>query len=172
MSDLFEKRENNHGFRSYSCWPGARIEWPGITVQDTALCKYVFVSTPPEFQQHVYFLFTEVPHDRGLISPVATLVGDEREAWVLRKTESFPQLEYNKVEGSHPENSGLGSSQRQRWLNFVAICDFSSTSTNWPPVGRAAYSLENLIAKLTIFSSHNNRSTVPSRVPRFLSCVQ
>ena len=124
------------------------------------------------FQHHVYFLFPEVPHDGGLISPVATLVGDEREAWVLRKTESFPQLEYNKVEGSPPENPRLGSSQRQRWLNFVAICDFSSTPTNWPPVGRAANSLENLIAKLTIFSSHNNRSTVPSRVPRFLSCVQ
>ena len=30
------------------------------------------------FPNHVYFLFPEVPHDGGLISPVATLVGDEK----------------------------------------------------------------------------------------------
>lgn len=30
------------------------------------------------FLNHVYFLFPKVPHDGGLISPVATLVGDEK----------------------------------------------------------------------------------------------
>ena len=54
----------------------------------------------------------EVPHDGDMISPIATLVDEEREARVLRKKERFPQLEYNKPARSDHENSSPGSSQR------------------------------------------------------------
>ena len=51
-----------------------------VTVQHHVNTMYSDFFNPGlfNFPNHVYFLFPKKPHDGGLISPVATLVGDEK----------------------------------------------------------------------------------------------
>ena len=102
----------------------------------------VYLSIPP-------WSATWWRYDRGFTSPIATLVDEEREARVLRKKECFPQLEYNKPARSDHENSSPGSSQRWLDLSLCSTLGFFF-HINKLTAGQAAYSLENLIAKLTI----------------------